>query len=149
MLRLQFGEFVRKCEHKTIGNDPAIAIQCCRKNYTKDGAEPTFTWINITIFKAPPWMAKKARVGAFIAGSGEFTLRTYDKDGQKKQSADVRCNSFDVDFVDAKEKSDTAAASPAIAHHAAKPVDSQAKRAGTAAPDDADIPFSRYIGADS
>jgi hypothetical protein len=146
MLRLSFGEFVRKCEHKTIGNDPAIAIQCCRKNYTKDGAEPTFTWINITIFKAPPWMSEKARAGAFIYGSGEFTLRSYEKDGQKRQSADIRCSSFEVDFVDAKDKGDAATVAAPV--HARAPVAAGSRTPASAGNDD-EPPFAKYVGGDA
>lgn len=35
--------------------------------------------------------------GAMIAGSGEFTLRSYEKDGAKRQSAECNSQSFDIE----------------------------------------------------
>ncbi len=95
-LRLFFSGEARKVELKTIGDKPAVQIQLCKKNYAKKGDEPTFTWITVLV-----WEPKELQTfveGGFVAGSGEFTMRSYtDKDGNKRQSAEVRCTSFDVE----------------------------------------------------
>jgi single-stranded DNA-binding protein len=123
-LRLQFSGECRNPQIKTIGNDQAVEFQVMRKNYAKQGEEATFTWVRVTVFKPQPWQIEQCQEGKFVAGSGEFTLRSYlDKDGQKRQSADVRCQSFDIDGPR------TNAPAGPIEHHAAKPYDSQANRA--------------------
>ena len=95
--RLQFSGEVRKPQTKTIGADQAIEFHLMRKNFGK--ADPaTFTWIRITLFKPAAWQFEQVQEGKFIAGSGEFTLRSFvDKDGLKRQSAEVRAQSFDID----------------------------------------------------
>ena len=96
-LRLQFSGEARKVEHKTIGGKNAVEIQLCKKNYTPQGQEPSFTWIRVTVFE-PKTEFQKFYEGGFVAGSGEFTLRSFtDKDGNKRQSAEVRCSSFDIE----------------------------------------------------
>lgn len=95
-LRLQFSGEARKVEHKTIGGKSAVEIQLCKKNYAKQSEEPTFTWIKIVVWE--PKEFQHFHEGGFVAGSGEFTMRSYvDKDGNKKQSAEVRCTSFDIE----------------------------------------------------
>ncbi len=95
-LRLQFSGEARKVEHKTIGGKSAVQIQICKKNYAKQGDEPTFSWVTIMVWE--PKEFQKFYEGGFVAGSGEFSMRSYvDKDGNKKQSAEVRCTSFDVE----------------------------------------------------
>ena len=96
-MRLSFSGEVRKPQVKTIGTDQAVEFQVMRKNYTKQGEEATFTWIRVTCFKPQPWQIEQCQEGKFISGSGEFTLRSYEKDGVKRQSAEVRCQSFDLD----------------------------------------------------
>lgn len=95
-LRLQFSGEARKVEHKTIGGKSAVQIQLCKKNYAKQGDEPTFTWVTVMVWE--PKEFQKFYEGGFVAGSGEFSIRSYvDKDGNKKQSAEVRCTSFDIE----------------------------------------------------
>lgn len=121
-MRLSFSGEVRKPQPKTIGGKQCVEFQIMKKNYTKDGEEATFTWIRVTVFDAKPWQIEQCQEGKFVAGSGEFTMRGYtDKDGNKRQSAEVRCNSFDLDGPR------TGDAGP-IAHHANKPYDSQQNR---------------------
>lgn len=120
-MRLSFSGDVRKPQTKTIGGKQCVEFQLMRKNYAAQGSEATFTWIRVTVFDAKPWQFEQCQEGRFVAGSGEFTLRSYEKDGQKRQSAEVRCNSFDLDGPR------TGDAGP-IDHHAAKPYDSQQNR---------------------
>ena len=96
IFRLNFSGEVRKPQVKTIGADQAVEFQLMRKNYGK-GPEATFTWIRVTLFKPQPWQIEQCREGGFISGSGEFTLRSFEQDGVKRQSAEVRCSSFDLD----------------------------------------------------
>ena len=146
-LRMQFSGEARKVEHKTIGGKAAVQIQICKKNYTKQGDEPAFTWVTIMVWE--PKEFQQFSEGGFVAGSGEFTMRSYtDKDGNKRQSAEVRCTSFDVETPRPGE------ASPAIKHHAAKPYDSQANRSEPRVPTggvggrDDGPPFARPLLAD-
>ena len=95
--RMQFSGDVRKPAVKDIGGKKAIEFQLMSKNYAPAGQEASFTWLRITIFGAQEWQVAQCAEGKFVAGSGEFTLRSYEKDGQKRQSAEVRCQSFDLD----------------------------------------------------
>ena len=95
-LRLQFSGEARKVEHKTIGGKAAVQISLCKKNYAAKDAEATFTWITVMVWEPKEWQT--FHEGGFVAGSGEFTMRSYvDKDGAKRQSAEVRCTSFDIE----------------------------------------------------
>ena len=95
-LRLQFSGEARKVEHKTIGGKSAVEIQLCKKNYAPAGQEASFTWVRITVWE--PKEFQHFHEGGFVAGSGEFSTRSYvDKDGNKKQSTEVRCTSFDIE----------------------------------------------------
>ena len=98
MLRLQFSGEIRKPLVKTIGQDQAIEFQVMKKNYAKQGEEATFTWVRVTLFKPAQFQFDQLQEGNFIAGSGEFTLRSFvNSSGVKLTSAEVRCTSFDVD----------------------------------------------------
>ncbi len=110
-LRLQFSGEIRKCEHKTLGGKPMVELQICKKNYTKQGDESTFTWVRVAV-----WEPKEFQCfyeGGFVAGSGEFSMRSFvDKDGNKKQSAEVRCTSFDIETPRAPEAAVTQPPAP-------------------------------------
>jgi single-stranded DNA-binding protein len=113
IFRLNFSGEVRKPQVKTIGADQAVEFQLMRKNYGK-GPEATFTWIRVTLFKPQAWQIEQCREGGFVSGSGEFTLRSFEQDGVKRQSAEVRCSSFDLDGprTGAAPASEAPAASP-------------------------------------
>ncbi len=112
LLRLTFAGQIKKAECRRAGDRDIIEMSICRKNHGKKDDEPTFTWINVTVWEPPEWMRAKAIKGAFVAGCGEFSMRSYEtKEGVKKSSADVRCSSFDVELgADAGEASEPAAA---------------------------------------
>lgn len=115
-LRLSFSGECRKPAQKTIGGKPCVEFQLMRKNYAAQGSEATFTWIRVTVFDAKPWQIEQCQEGRFVCGSGEFTLRSYEKDGAKRQSAEVRCSSFDLDGPHTSERAAPAAsASPSPA----------------------------------
>jgi single-stranded DNA-binding protein len=119
-LRLQFSGEARKVEHKTIGGKAAVEIQLCKKNYAKQGDEPSFTWIRVMVWE--PKEFQTFREGGFVAGSGEFTVRSYtDKDGNKKQSAEVRCTSFDIETPRPQEAVGEPAPRPTVAREGSRP----------------------------
>ncbi len=140
-LRLQFSGEARKVELKTIGDKPAVQIQLCKKNYAKKGDEPTFTWITVLV-----WEPKEFQTfveGGFVAGSGEFTMRSYtDKDGNKRQSAEVRCTSFDVETP---RHADAPAMAPAPTPRKPDPVRRGDLGGGAS---DNEPPFLLYAGPD-
>ena len=96
--RIQFAGNIRKSETKTHGDKTFVEVQLCQKNYAKPGEEPTFTWLRVSVTNPKDFQIPQLQVGCFIAGSGEFTLRSYvNKDGVKAQSAECRSSSFDID----------------------------------------------------
>ena len=98
-MRMSFSGEVRKPVVREYDGKNILSFQVMKKNYNKDkSAEASYTWLNVTVFDAKPFQIAQFAEKAFVAGSGEFTMRSYaDKDGGKRQSADVRCNSMDVD----------------------------------------------------
>ena len=95
--RIQFSGDIRKSETKNLGGKQMVEIQLCQKNYAKQGDEATFTWLRVAVWEPKDFQLPQLQAGCFIAGSGEFSLRSYvNKDGVKQQSAEVRCGSFDV-----------------------------------------------------
>lgn len=95
--RMSFSGDVRKPKTLDIGGKKAVEFQLMKKNYGKPDAPATFTWVRVTLFDAKDWQITQCEEGKFVAGSGEFTLRSYEKDGEKRQSAEIRCSSFDLD----------------------------------------------------
>ena len=116
VFRINFSGEVRKPTVKEYDGKKILSMQMMKKNYNKDkSAEATYTWLNVTVFDAKPFQLAQFVEKAFVAGSGEFTLRSYvDKDGSKRQSADVRCNSMDVDsaYVEREQSDAPAPAKP-------------------------------------
>lgn len=113
--RMSFSGDVRKPQVKEIGGKPCVEFQLMKKNYSKPDAEATFTWLRVTCFDVKPWQITQCQEGRFVAGTGEFTLRSYEKDGQKRQSAEIRCSSFDLDGPRAEEQAPTVVAPAARA----------------------------------
>lgn len=129
-LHLQFAGHIKRADHKTIAGKQAVEIAICRKNYTKQGDEPTFTWVSALVWEPKEWQAPKLVKGAFVSGHGELTLRSYEKDGQKQTRAEVRCSSFDIEI---------AGDDPGAAQEAkAEPVKSAPKKPAPVAVDDSD-----------
>ena len=116
ILRLQFAGFIVKADHKTAGAKQLIEMSLCKKNYAKDGDEATFTWCRVCLWEPPAWMAPKLVKGAFVAGSGEMTLRSYaKKDGTNGVSCDVRCTSWDIECGTPKDERPTTQVSAPVA----------------------------------
>lgn len=101
LMRMMFSGEVKKVEHRQAAGKPLIEASICKKNRLREGEEESYTWLNLTIWGPfPDWMLPRMVKGAMIAGIGEFTLRSYVKDGVKQKSADVNCQSFDVEVSD-------------------------------------------------
>ena len=98
IFRLSFAGIITKVEVKAIGQNSLHEISLCKKNRKKEGEEDSYTWVRINLWDAADFQRDKLVKGAFIAGSGEFHLRSFvDKSGAKRQSAEVRCVSYDVE----------------------------------------------------
>lgn len=144
ILRIAFAAPVQKVEIKQVGGKPLAEVSICRKNRTKENEQDAFTWLRIAVWAPPDWMVSKLKKGALIAGSGDFTLRSYDKDGQKRQSAECNCQSFDVEVSGDSEAKSEAPPAPAVAPVPATPVRSRpapAPVAVSSAPEDFEPPF--------
>lgn len=136
VFRLTFAGQIKKAEHRQVGDKNVLTLSVCKKNYAKDGQEPTFTWINVNVWgPLPDWLVSKAVKGALIAGTGEFSMRSYqDKNGAKCVSAEARCQSYDV-VVGTDEALEAAAPQKSQAKAPSKPA------AAVAEDDDSQPPF--------
>ena len=97
--RLMFAGEIKTVEAKIFNETKFAELSLCKKNYAKPGVDPTFTWVRVSIREPADFLVAKLVKGAFIAGSGEMSSRTYqDKDGKDKTSIDIRCTGFDVEM---------------------------------------------------
>lgn len=134
LLRLFFAGQIKKVEHKTAAGKALVEVSICKKNRTKENDKETFTWIRATIWEPAEFQVAKLFKDAFIAGSGEMTLRSYaDKDGKDRVSCEVSCRSFDVEVSGPQ-------AAPAEAAPAA-PSKPRGAKAAPVADDEPSIPF--------
>lgn len=115
VFRMSFAAPITKVDHKEVGGKALVEASLCKKNRAKEGQGPTFSWLRVSIWSPPDWMAAKLVKGAMLAGTGEFTLRSYEKDGQKRQSAEVNCQSFDVEVSGGATDAAPGAEAPAAA----------------------------------
>ena len=138
-MRMSFSGEVRKPVVREYDGKNILSFQVMKRNYNKDkSAEASYTWLNVTVFDAKPFQTAQFAEKAFVAGSGEFTLRSYaDKDGSKRQSADVRCNSMDVDSAYVEREQ----AEPGVYVSAGVKAKLPPKYAAPAKVDEADPPF--------
>ncbi len=108
-------------------------MSICKKNRTKENEKEAFTWIRCTIWEPADFQVAKLFKDAFIAGSGEMTLRSYtDKDGKDRVSCEVSCRSFDVEV--AGPQAAAADAAPAAPSKPKVPVASAADDDATSPP---------------
>lgn len=111
--RLNFAGFVTKAEHRNAGSKPIIELSICKKNKVKEGEPDAYTWIKVTCWDAPQFLADKLVKGAFVAGSGDMTLRSYtNKDGAKAVSCEVRCTGWDLECATRDGATTPAATAP-------------------------------------
>ena len=96
--RINFSGHIKQSEIKKAGDKTIVELSLCHKNYTKPGAEESYTWLRVTVWEPKSFQLPQFTKGFFVAGSGEFTIRSYvNKDGVKQQSAECRSSSFDID----------------------------------------------------
>lgn len=101
ILRLSFAGQITKAETKQVGEKTLIEVSLCKKHKGRNGGEDTFTWIRVNVWEPADFQVPKLVKGAFIAGSGEFQLRSFEgKDGSKQVSAECRSSSFDIEVTD-------------------------------------------------
>jgi single-stranded DNA-binding protein len=97
LLKLQFVGIIHKVEVRQAGQKTVAEVSAWKKKKDKDGNEE-YCWIKVTIWEPKDWQIKNMTKGRMIGGCGDFWLRSYtDKDGNKRQSAEVSCNSFDIE----------------------------------------------------
>lgn len=137
ILRLQYSGRITKAEHKEAAGKPICEVSICKKVPAKGQDPERFDWVRITIWQPPEWAAPRLIKGNYISGSGDLTMRPYDKDGVKKYSLEVRCGSYDfeVEELAARESAD-------VIHRAApapiRPAMGSAPKNGN---DDDEVPF--------
>jgi hypothetical protein len=90
---------IKKVDIRDAAGKTLAEVSLCKKVKGRNGAEDQYTWIRATIWSVPDWMQTKLVKDAFIGLTGDFELRSYEKDGVKRQSAEVRCQSFDVEIA--------------------------------------------------
>ena len=109
ILKLQFAGKISKAEHRTAGDKPICEVSICKKVPARGKDEERFDWVKVTIWSPPEWAVKRLAKGNYISGSGDLALRPYEKDGVKKYSMEVRCNSFDFEVEEMAERTHDAA----------------------------------------
>lgn len=129
-----FAGQIKRADHKTAAGKTLVEVSLCRKHKGRGEAEETFSWVKATIWEPAEFQVAKLVKGAFIAGSGEFQHRSYEKDGKVGHSCDVRCTSFDIEVA----QSDAADATP----RQAAPTPIKPSTGGSMAAAD-DVPFMR------
>ena len=112
IFRISFAGEIKKADHRTAGGKALVEFSLCKKNRTKQGEQESFTWIKVTLWEPADWMAAKLVKGAFVAGSGDMSTRSYEKDGEKKTSIEVRCTGFDVELPRDGQSADAPAPPP-------------------------------------
>jgi len=108
-LNLQFSGRIHKAEHKTAGDKQICEVSICKKVPARGKDEERFDWVRVTIWGPPEWAVPKLAKGNYISGSGDLTMRPYEKDGVKKNSLEVRCGSFDFEVEELAVRTETPA----------------------------------------
>lgn len=97
VFRLTFAGEIKRVESRMAGDKPIMEVSICKKNRGKPSEDPVFTWVRVTIWSPAAFQVNKIIKGAFIAGSGEMMMRSYEVEGVKRSSLEVSCQSFDVE----------------------------------------------------
>lgn len=111
--RISFAGQIKKAEHKTAAGKPLVEVSVCKKQKGRAGAEDTFLWMRINCWEPAEFQVSKLVKGAFIAGSGDLSIRAFtDKDGKNQVSLEVRCGSFDFEVEGLEDREPAAPAQP-------------------------------------
>jgi single-stranded DNA-binding protein len=100
IMRVSFAGTIMKAEHKQAGTKPICEVSLCKKHKGRNGAEDSFTWLRVSLWEPAEFQVAKLVKGNFIAGSGDLQLRSFEHKGEKRQSLECRCTSFDVEVSD-------------------------------------------------
>ncbi len=101
IFRISFAGNITKAEAKQVGEKTLVEVSLCKKFKGRAGAEESYTWLRVNVWEPADFQLPKLVKGAFIAGSGEFQLRSFEgKDGSKQVSAECRASSFDIEVTD-------------------------------------------------
>ena len=109
ILKLNYAGRIHKAEHKTAGDKQICEVSICKKVPARGQDAERFDWVRITIWSPPEWSVARLAKDNFISGSGDLTMRPYEKDGVKKYSLEVRCSSFDFEVEQLAARTDTTA----------------------------------------
>jgi single-stranded DNA-binding protein len=109
ILKLNYAGRIHKAEHKTAGDKQICEVSICKKVPARGKDEERFDWVRVTIWGPPEWAVPKLAKGNYISGSGDLTMRPYEKDGVKKNSLEVRCGSFDFEVEELAVRTETPA----------------------------------------
>lgn len=140
ILKAQFAGEIKKADHKEVGGKKLVEVSICKKNRGKQGDPDTFSWLKICIWAPADFQIPKLVKGAFIAGSGDMQLRSYEGKDGKATSLECSTTSFDVEVSDGSARSEAPAAT-------------EPQRAAPRLPtgggtQDDGPPFNRYVSAD-
>lgn len=142
IMKAQFAGEIKKADHKEVGGKKLVEVSICKKNRGKQGDPDVFSWLRIAIWSPAEFQIPKLVKGAFIAGSGDMQLRSYEGKDGKATSLECTVTSFDVEVSDGSPRAEAA---PAPAPAPRKPA-SRGDPGGGAS--DNEPPFNRYLSAD-
>ncbi len=101
LFKLMFAGQIKKVDMRAAGKDQIAELSICKKEKGRgDGAEDTYTWVRVTVWNPKDFQAAKMIKDNFAAGCGDFKLRSYEHNDEKKVSAEVRCSSYDIEISD-------------------------------------------------
>jgi hypothetical protein len=99
VLRLTFAGQIKRAEHRVAAGRNLVELALCKRERGRNGGDDTFTWVGITLWEPADFQAERLVTGAFIAGSGEFKLRSVDREGRPCARAEITCRSYDIEVV--------------------------------------------------
>lgn len=110
ILRAQFAGEIKKAEHKEVAGKKLVELSICKKNRTKQGEPDAFTWLKVALWEPADFQIPKLVKGAFVAGSGDMLLRSYEGRDGKQSSLECRCTSFELEVSDGQLRQQSATA---------------------------------------
>lgn len=98
-----FGNLGKDPESRTVGADKVVKFSVAVNHKRKD--QESTSWFNVDVWgKQGDACAEYLHKGSKVMVAGSLEIRTYEKDGEKRTSADIRATQ--VDFADSKPKAD-------------------------------------------
>ncbi len=115
ILKAQFAGEIKKADHKEVGGKKLVELSICKKNRTRQGEPDAFSWLKVCLWEPADFQIPKLVKGAFVAGSGDMQLRSYDGKEGKQTALECRCGSFDLEVSDGQPRQQSASAAPSSA----------------------------------